>query len=127
MPLIPVLRKQRQADFCEFETSLLYKNSSRIAKAVTHRNPVSRNQKKNRTILYTNGILAFLQTKLYLSSTTSYYYSSLIMNMSIFYLYYPNANYYSPISYFFLLLCTVTNISSLSINNITLLHRMISS
>lgn len=65
MPLILVLRKQRQADLCEFESSLLYKNSSRIAKAVTHRNPVSKKQKKNRTILYTNGILAFLQTNLY--------------------------------------------------------------
>ena len=38
MPLIPVLRRQRQADFCEFKASLVYKVSSRTAKAITQRN-----------------------------------------------------------------------------------------
>jgi len=44
-PLIPALRRQRQADHCEFEASLVYRMSSRIAKA-TQRNPVSRKVKR---------------------------------------------------------------------------------
>jgi hypothetical protein len=32
MPLIPVLGSQRQADICELEASLIYKESSRSAK-----------------------------------------------------------------------------------------------
>ena len=32
MPLIPALRKQRQADLCEFEASLVYKGSKAIEK-----------------------------------------------------------------------------------------------
>ena len=48
MPLIPALGKQRQAELCEFKTSLVYKVSSRSAKAVTQRNPVSKNEKKNK-------------------------------------------------------------------------------
>ena len=46
-PLIPALRKQRKADFSEFEPSLVYRvsSSSRIARA-TQRNPVLNNQKK---------------------------------------------------------------------------------
>jgi hypothetical protein len=43
MPLIPALGRQRQAD-SEFEASLVYRVSSRAARA-TQRNPVSR--KKN--------------------------------------------------------------------------------
>jgi hypothetical protein len=42
-PLIQVLGRQRQA-ISEFETSLVYKMSSRTARA-TQRNPVSKNQK----------------------------------------------------------------------------------
>ena len=37
--LIPALRRQRQADLCEFEVSLVYGVSSRTAGA-TQRNPV---------------------------------------------------------------------------------------
>jgi hypothetical protein len=33
MPLIPALRRQRQADLCEFKASLVYIASSRIAGA----------------------------------------------------------------------------------------------
>ena len=40
-PLIPVLRRQRQVDICKFKASLVYKVSSRTARAVTQRNPVS--------------------------------------------------------------------------------------
>ena len=39
MPLIPALRRQRQMDLCEFETSLVYKVRSRTARA-TKRNTV---------------------------------------------------------------------------------------
>jgi hypothetical protein len=46
MPLIPALGRQRQADF-EFEASLVYRVSSRIARA-TQRNPVSKNKKKRK-------------------------------------------------------------------------------
>ena len=40
--LIPALRKQRQADLCEFEVSLVYKSISRTARA--QRNLVSNKQ-----------------------------------------------------------------------------------
>jgi hypothetical protein len=43
----PALREQRQAD-PEFEASLVYRTSSRIARA-TQRNPVSKQEKKNQT------------------------------------------------------------------------------
>ena len=35
-------RRQRQANLCEFEANLVYKVSSRIARAVAQRNPVSK-------------------------------------------------------------------------------------
>ena len=41
MPLISVLRRQRQMDLCEFEASMVYKISPRTARAVTQRNSVS--------------------------------------------------------------------------------------
>ena len=41
IPLIPELQRQRQVDLCEFETSLVYRASSRIARA-TQKNPVSK-------------------------------------------------------------------------------------
>ena len=40
MHLIPTLRKQKQVDLCELEASLVYRVSSRTARA-TQRNPVS--------------------------------------------------------------------------------------
>ena len=45
-PLILALRRQRQADLCEFKVRLVLKVSSRTTKA-TQRNPVLKNQKKN--------------------------------------------------------------------------------
>jgi hypothetical protein len=39
--LIPALGWQRQADLCEFKASLVYRVSSRTARA-TQRNPVSK-------------------------------------------------------------------------------------
>ena len=51
MPLIPALGRQRQVDLCEFEASLVYRVSSRTARA-TQRNPVSKtktNQPTNKT------------------------------------------------------------------------------
>jgi hypothetical protein len=47
MPLILVLRRQREADLCEFKASLIYKTSSRTTRAVTHRNAVMKNNKNN--------------------------------------------------------------------------------
>ena len=43
MPLVLVVRRLRQVDLSEFETSLVYKVSYRTARAVTQRNPVSYN------------------------------------------------------------------------------------
>ena len=38
------LERQRKADLCESEASLVYKMSSRTTRAVTWRNPVLKNQ-----------------------------------------------------------------------------------
>ena len=46
MPLIPKLRRQRQENFCEFGACFIYKVSSTTDRAITHRNPVSKNLKK---------------------------------------------------------------------------------
>ena len=46
MPLTPALGRQRHTDLSEFKASLLYKASSRTARGVTQRNPVSKNQKQ---------------------------------------------------------------------------------
>ena len=43
MSLIPALGRQRQEELCEFKASLVYKGSSRMARA-TQRNPVSKNK-----------------------------------------------------------------------------------
>ena len=41
MDLIPAFRRQKQAQFCESETSLVYnKLSPRTSRALTQRNPV---------------------------------------------------------------------------------------
>ena len=47
LPVILALERQRQADFCEFKASLVYRVSSRIAKA--HRETLSqKNRDKNK-------------------------------------------------------------------------------
>ena len=43
-PLILILWRQRQADLCEFKASLVYRASSRTARA-TQRNPVLKKKK----------------------------------------------------------------------------------
>jgi hypothetical protein len=43
--LIPALRRQRQEDLCEFQTSLVYKVSFRTDRTI-QRNPVSKNKTK---------------------------------------------------------------------------------
>ncbi|MGU7584773.1 hypothetical protein ACV24V_14795 [Enterococcus faecalis] len=47
-PLIPALGRQRQADLCEFEASLVSRASARIGSKATQRNPVLKNQKKKK-------------------------------------------------------------------------------
>ena len=44
-PLISARRRQRQADLCELEVSLVYRVSSRTARA-TQRNPVSKKERQ---------------------------------------------------------------------------------
>ena len=44
MPLVPALGRQRQADLYEFNASLVYRASSRRAKAVTQRSPILKNK-----------------------------------------------------------------------------------
>jgi len=48
-PLIPALRKQRQADLCEFEASLHYKASCGTARALTQINSVSKSKMRENT------------------------------------------------------------------------------
>jgi hypothetical protein len=45
MPLIPAVRRQKQADLSKFKAKLAYRVSSSIARA-TQRNPVLRKKKK---------------------------------------------------------------------------------
>jgi hypothetical protein len=40
-----VLGRQSQGDLCEFEASLVYKVKSKAARAITQRNPVSKENK----------------------------------------------------------------------------------
>jgi len=47
MPLIPALRRQRQADLCKFKASLVCRVSFRSARA-TQRNHISKNKNKNK-------------------------------------------------------------------------------
>ena len=41
-PLLPALERQKQADLCEFKASLVYRESSRTARA-TQKSPVLKN------------------------------------------------------------------------------------
>ena len=54
MPLIPALERQKQADLCEFKSSLIYKVSSRTARAVSQRSPVLKNQRQTIYVLQSN-------------------------------------------------------------------------
>jgi hypothetical protein len=45
---MPAPRRQRQADLCEFDTSLMNKVNSRISRAVTQRNLVPEKTKTNK-------------------------------------------------------------------------------
>lgn len=45
MPLIPILRRQREVDFYEFKISLDNRESSRTARIVTQRNTFSKKKK----------------------------------------------------------------------------------
>ena len=49
MSLVPALEKQRQADLSEFEDSLVCRVSSRTARTVTQRNPISKNKQTKQT------------------------------------------------------------------------------
>ena len=46
MPLIPALRRQRQADLCEIKDRLVYRASARTGSKATQRKPVSKNKTK---------------------------------------------------------------------------------
>jgi hypothetical protein len=46
MPLILALGRQKEADLLEFEASLVYRMSSRTARAVKQRNSILKNQIK---------------------------------------------------------------------------------
>ena len=46
MPLILALRRQRQADLCEFKTNLVYKSWFQDSLQKPQRNPVSKNKNK---------------------------------------------------------------------------------
>ena len=50
----PSIGRQRQADLCEFEASLVYRASSRTARA-TQRNPVSKKQTNKQKYLSWSG------------------------------------------------------------------------
>ena len=58
MPLIPAHARQRQADLSEFEASLVYKASSRTARAV-YRNPVSKSKKEKKMHLFRSYYLKY--------------------------------------------------------------------
>jgi hypothetical protein len=53
MPLVPALKRQRQVDLSESEASLVYRASSRRAKAA-QRNSISRLKKKKKGSLLQN-------------------------------------------------------------------------
>ena len=45
MPLVPALARQKNEDILQFWASMLYKACSRTARAVMHKNPVSKTTK----------------------------------------------------------------------------------
>ena len=56
MPLIPALRRQRQADLCEFKAGLFYRASSKTAIELLSREILSR-KKQNRTKAVNSSVL----------------------------------------------------------------------
>ena len=56
-PLIPALRRQRQADLCEFEASLVYRASSRTGSKATQRNPILKKKRKNNGVVFLENAL----------------------------------------------------------------------
>lgn len=50
--MIPGFRQQKQADFCECQASLVYKTSSRTARDIAQKNPVSNHPKKLKIVKY---------------------------------------------------------------------------
>ena len=46
--LIPAVGRQKQADLCELEASLVYKANSRTARTVPQKSPVSKNKQTNK-------------------------------------------------------------------------------
>ena len=47
-PLIPALGRQRQADLCEFETTLVYRASTKTGSKAIQINPVSKNKQTSK-------------------------------------------------------------------------------
>lgn len=50
-PLIPALKRQRQSDLCEYEARLVYRDSSRTARA-TWRNPDSEKKGEKKSFIF---------------------------------------------------------------------------
>ena len=48
MPLMLALKRRRQVDIFEFETSVVYRASSRTGSKATERNPLLKSQRKKR-------------------------------------------------------------------------------
>ena len=71
-PLIPALRRQRQADLSVFEASLVHKMDSRTSRTVTQRNPVSQKQNKQTKTTCTHK-LSYKNLKLILNFTFIYF------------------------------------------------------
>ena len=68
-PVISALGRQRQGDLCEFKASLVYRVSSRTAKIVTQKNPVSKNKKQK-----TKNLFIYLFILLYVYECFAYMY-----------------------------------------------------
>ena len=68
MPFIPALERQRQAELCEIEASLVYKASSRITRAVAQRNPVFKQTK-----IYLPYVFVYVCAQVYIIYTCTMY------------------------------------------------------
>ena len=84
MPLIPALRRQRQMDLCQFKASLIYRVSSRTARAI-QRSPVlkkkkyEKKRKEKKPLCHRNMLNPYL---LYRSVTLVCLYSFLVIQNS---------------------------------------------